>query len=155
MLLVAGAVAAVAAGAAFAGYARLAEVNLSRGPLSNTVNVYAAPRTILVGDALSAAELAALLRRAGYEEGRRSRIGSYRRAPDALEILPGPDASLEPEPVRIEFYQDKISRILSLRDHTEREEYRLEPELITNVSAAGRQMRRPVNFGAGLSVFPA
>src|SRR3954454_8265999 len=44
------------------------------------------------------------------------------------------------------FNGNKVSKIISLQDNTERTQYRLEPELITNLFDRNREKRRIVRF---------
>ena len=46
----------------------------------------------------------------------------------------------------IKIANDKVTQIISLRDHTERTEYLLEPELISNLYDQKREKRRIVAF---------
>src|SRR6204780_1179008 len=126
-------------------YARLIEEKLRDGPFANSSMVFAAPRPVNVGDPADAEELAAYLRRSGYSESNSSRAGWYLVRPDAIEVNPGPDA-YDPEGAVIKIEQGHVSEIISLRDHSERNEYFLEPELITNLFDTKREKRRKVYF---------
>jgi penicillin-binding protein 1B len=126
-------------------YARMIEEKLRTGPFSNASMLYAAPRPINVGDQADGEEIAAYLRRAGYAESNTSRMGWYRVRPDAIEINPGPDA-YDSEGAVIKIDRGVVAQIISLRDHTERTQYYLEPELITNLFDSKRQKRRLVRF---------
>jgi penicillin-binding protein 1B len=102
-LLVAGLVLAVIAGLGvftyyFAKYSRLIDQKLTAGPFANTAKIFAAPRVIAVGDAMSPADVAAALRRGGYSESRRNPAGSYRLRPDAIGIFPGPESYFDRKP---------------------------------------------------------
>jgi penicillin-binding protein 1B len=63
-----------------------------------------------------------------------------------VEIFPGRDSHGAVEPGIIEFSNGKVSRIVSLQDHTERQSLALEPRLLANLSQA-RERRRLVKFG--------
>ncbi len=126
-------------------YARLTDAALKAGPFSNTSLLYAAPRPVTVGDEARGEEIATYLRQCGYSESNSSRAGWYRVRPDAIEINPGPDA-YDDEGAVIKIDQGHVSEIISLRDHSERNEYYLEPELITNLFDTKREKRRQVNF---------
>ena len=127
-------------------YARLIDRKLASGPFSDSVNIYAAPRTIGLGDAWTVEELAAGLRQSGYGTSRGTRIGWYNVRPGAVEIFPGKDSYTGSEPAVISFAHGKIARIISLEDNTERREYQIEPQLITNISDRHREKRRLVQF---------
>ncbi len=126
-------------------YAELTDAALKAGPFSNMSLLYAAPRPVAVGDEARGEEIAAYLRRSGYSESNSSRAGWYRVRPDAIEINPGPDA-YDDEGAVIKIDQGHVSEIISLRDHSERNEYFLEPELITNLFDTKREKRRKVYF---------
>jgi penicillin-binding protein 1B len=71
--------------------------------------------------------------------------GFFAAGPSTVEIRPGGDSLTHGDPARIEFSQDKIARIVSLRDNGEFAEYRLDPQLIANV-AENREKRTLVRF---------
>jgi penicillin-binding protein 1B len=126
-------------------YARIIEAKLRNGPFANTSEVYAAPPVLMLGDETQPAEIADYLRHAGYTESNRNRKGWYNVRPDAIEINPGPDA-YDTEGAVIKIENGKVTHIISLRDHTERTQYYLEPELITNLFDKKREKRRIVKF---------
>ncbi|MGA2132941.1 MAG: PBP1A family penicillin-binding protein [Bryobacteraceae bacterium] len=127
-------------------YSRLIDQKLRAGPFANTSKIFAAPRLVAVGDTLTAAEMADELGRAGYTESHSNATGYFqRRGDNAVEIYPGPD-SYDEEAGVIKFAGGRISQIVSLRDNTARPEYRLEPQLITNLSDRNREKRRLVKF---------
>jgi penicillin-binding protein 1B len=118
---------------------------LEAGPFSGTVNIYSAPRAVGVGDAATPDEVVARLHRAGYTTARGNTVGWYNVRSHAVEIFPGRDSYAGGEPGVIEFANGKISRIVSLQDHTERKVFDLEPQLIANISAQ-RERRRLIHF---------
>jgi penicillin-binding protein 1B len=118
---------------------------LGAGPFSGTVNIYSAPRSVAVGDSLTADEIVSRLRRAGYSMARGNTVGWFNVRPHAVEIFPGRDAYLGGEAAVLEFKDGKISRIVSLGDHTERRVVDLEPQLIANLSGQ-REKRRLVHY---------
>ena len=65
--------------------------------------------------------------------------------PDAVEINPGPEA-YDGEGAVIKIEGGRVSHIISLRDQSERTEYDLEPEPITNLFDQKREKRRLVRF---------
>ncbi len=127
-------------------YARMIEEKLAGGPFTNTSMVFAAPRNITVGDETTPGEILTSLRRSGYSESRATRMGSYTLRGDSLEIYPGPDSFFRQEQVVLKFKDDQLAQIISLRDNTERTQYTLEPELITNLFDRKREKRRLVRF---------
>lgn len=129
----------------YASYARMIEEKLRNGPFSNSSTLYSAPRPVMAGDETSVEAIAAHLRRTGYSESSTSRTGWYKLRPDAIEIHPGAEA-FDPEGAVIKISRHRVVQIISLRDHTERTRYLLEPELITNLFDSRRQKRRLVHF---------
>ena len=73
-------------------------------------------------------------------------MGWYNLRPDAIEIFPGPDSFFDDEEAVVKIKKDKIAQIISLRDNTERTQYLIEPELITNLFDRSREKRRMVRF---------
>lgn len=142
---------AAAAGTAVVSYyyvklAHRIDAKLRRGPFSDTIDLYAAPRTLAVGDAVTVEELVRYLRQCRYSPNRGNRLGWYNLRPDAVEVFPGPESYFAAESGVIRIAQGKITQIISLNDNTERQEYQLEPQLITNVSDKSRSKRRLVRY---------
>jgi penicillin-binding protein 1B len=127
-------------------YATLIEDKLTKGPYTNTSKLFASPQAVNLGDALEPEEVAAALRRAGYSESRGNRLGWYQIKRRAIEVYPGPDSYFQQEAGLLRFADGKVSQIISLRDNTERTQYLLEPELITNLFDRKREKRRIVRF---------
>ena len=143
------AVAAIVVLAVFAVfYVRLGHIidrRLASGPFSNTLNIYTAPRTVAVGDKETPEEIALHLKRSGYSTSTGNAMGWYRLTPATIEVFPGRSSLAGGEPGVIEFAKGRVSRIVSLGDHTTRETFALEPELISNLSS-NREVRRLVHF---------
>jgi penicillin-binding protein 1B len=142
------AVALLAAGIAvsYVRYARLIDRKLKAGPFSQSVNIYAAPATLAVGDAITPERIVAHLRQSGYSPSLRNRNGRYNLRPNRVEIYPGPESYFGPEPAVLEFAAGHLFKIISLADNTERTEYELEPRLITSLSDKNREKRRIVRY---------
>jgi penicillin-binding protein 1B len=130
----------------YAKYSKMIDEKLRAGPFANTAKIFAAPMSIAIGDATSPEELAAELRRSGYNESRANLVGYYQLRPNTIEIFPGQDSYFDQEAGVIKFSGGKISQIVSLQDNTARNLYQLEPQLITNVSGPLREKRRVVKF---------
>ena len=126
-------------------YSRMIDAELRTGPFSNATLLYSAPREVVLGEEITGDDIAAYLRRCGYSESNKSRMGWYLVRPDAVEVNPGPDA-YDPEGAVIKIAGGHITEIISLRDHTERSQYALEPELISNLYDKKREKRRIVTF---------
>jgi len=127
-------------------YAQLMDEKLRLGVFANTAKIFATPQSVAVGDELGPEDIAADLRRSGYGESRSNPDGYYRLHPNAIEIFPGPDSYFDQEAGLIKFSGRRISSIISLQDNTARNEYRLEPQLITALSGPNREKRRLVKF---------
>ena len=127
-------------------YSRLIDTKLREGPFANTSMIFAAPRLLSLGDRISPAEIVAQLRRSGYGEARSNRMGWYHLRTDAIEIFPGPDSYRDQEAAVLKFQGGQISQIVSTQDNTERTQYNLEPEFVTNLSDRNREKRRLVRF---------
>lgn len=125
-------------------FAAVTDAKLKAG-FSNMSVVYAAPRPVIVGEPARPDEIAEYLRRCQYSESNSSRAGWYRVRPDGIEVNPGPDA-YDQEGAVIKISGGRVSEIISLADHTDRTEYLLEPELITNLFDRKREKRRIVRF---------
>ena len=127
-------------------YAKIIDEKLKAGPFTITSKIYAAPETVAVGDPGTSTDIASALRRAGYSESRNNSVGSYNVHPDSVEIFPGPDSYFNQEPGVIRFSDGKIVRIISLSDNTDRGQFALEPELLTNVYDKNREKQRIVHY---------
>ncbi len=126
-------------------YGRLIDKRLAAGPFSETVNVYAAPRWIAPGDAVTPAEILTTLRRSGYTPSQTNSVGWYSSAPNTITIFPGRDSHSDVVPAVLEFQGGKISRITSAAAHKALIGYQLPPVLLTNISDH-REQRRLVHF---------
>lgn len=127
-------------------YSRLIDQKLRAGPFVQTAKLYAAPQSVSVGDVIAPTQIAAELRRSGYNESRSNPTGYYQLRPDAIEVFPGPDSYFDQEAGVIRFSGGRISQIVSLEDNTPRSQYQLEPQLVTNLSGPNREKRRIVKF---------
>ena len=127
-------------------FALLVDLRLTAGPFSDTIDIFAAPHTLAVGDVITPTEVSTLLRNSGYSTERVNPVGWFNVRPNALEIFPGHNSYPGSQPGILEFSNGKISRIISPEDNTNRQEYRLEPQLIANFSGH-REKRRLVAFG--------
>jgi penicillin-binding protein 1B len=127
-------------------YARLIEQKLAAGPYARTSMLFAAPQVVMLGDQISSDEVVQYLRGAGYGIKINDRMGWYNVRPDAVEIFPGPDSYFDQEEGVLKFAGGKLTKIISLRDNSERTQYLLEPQLITNLFDRNREKRRIVHF---------
>jgi penicillin-binding protein 1B len=114
-------------------YSKLVDARLASGYLTSRAGIYAAPRSLRVGQSLSMEALVGLLRRAGYIESSASDVwsGSYRVQARAVEIHPrGTTEGDAASAVLVSF--DKQDRISGLSNEIGPiASYTLEPELLT------------------------
>ena len=127
-------------------YSRLIDQKLKGGPFANTSKIFAGPRVIGVGDEISPADVVMDLRRSGYSESRGNPMGWFNTRADAIEIFPGPESYFREEAGVIKFAGNRISQIISLQDNTDRSQFQLEPQLITNLFDRNREKRRLVKY---------
>ncbi len=130
----------------YARYSRLIDQKLRAGPFQSTAMIFAAPKTVSLGDDYTPEEIVEQLKRSGYTESRGNALGWYHVRPDAVEIFPGPDSYFDQEGGVIRFSGGHVSQIISTRDNTERTQYMLEPELITNLFDKNREKRRLLKY---------
>ncbi len=130
----------------YARFARLIDAKLRAGPIQSTAMIFAAPQTVSLGDRMTSDEVVDQLRRSGYTESRGNPMGWYNVRGETVEIFPGPESYFDQEGGVIDFSAGFVSRIVSTRDHTERTQYMLEPELLTNLFDRNREKRRPMKF---------
>ncbi len=127
-------------------YALVIDQKLEAGPFANTAKLFAAPTTVAIGDIGSPASIASDLRRSGYSESRSNLVGSYSIQTNSISIFPGRDSYFDQEAGVVKFSAGRVAQIISLRDNTQRSQYQLEPQLITNLSGPVREKRRMVRF---------
>lgn len=127
-------------------YSKLIEKKLKGGPFTSTSRIFAAPQTIGVGEVITPTEVVARLRRGGFNESRSNRTGWFNVKSESVEIFPGPEAVFDQDAGVIDFGGGKITRIVSLRDNTPRNQFVLEPQLITNLYDRNREKRRLVKY---------
>src|SRR5262245_24273762 len=133
VLLVTAAVTAIFLIRSYRAYAKLVDARLAHGYLTTCAGIYAAPRTLRVGQKLTRDGLANLLRRTGYVESDSvSEVwnGSFTVGEDSIEIRPSGINNL-PSVVRVEF--DLAGRVANLTgDDVRLESMALAPESLTN-----------------------
>jgi penicillin-binding protein 1B len=120
--------------ASYTFYSQMIDVRLARGYLTSRAGIYAAPRTLRPGQALTGESLIALLRRAGYVESAGGDVwnGSFITTGGAVEIHPRHLADQPgPELVRVEF--TPAGRVAQLfADGATVDAFTLEPEVLSN-----------------------
>ncbi len=93
----------------YAWYSRVIDRRLQGGPFADSVNIYAAPLVLSVGDEASAADLAVELRTAGYRESSTAAPFTYQVENGSILIVPDEGGS----PTRIFIAGGRVPRIQS------------------------------------------
>jgi penicillin-binding protein 1B len=124
-------------------YDRIIQHRFKTPVFANSAKIYAMPRVVREGEKISAKEIAADLRHAGYsdKEGE-SKLGAFRLGNESIEITPGAESFHSPEPARISFTDGQIDRITS--KGTELSAYELEPQLVTALFDAEQRSKREI-----------
>ena len=131
-------------------YSGLVDDRLAHGPLfASVAQVYAAPQEVRPGQQLSAAEIAAQLRRAGYNSN--TQLGSYELRGDSILIKPGPQSYLAMDGATITTGAgpggQPLVQSITAENGVPLAAYRLEPQLITALSEdKNRTTRRLVSY---------
>ena len=130
--------------------------SLLRGDVfTRSAGIYAAPKQIRVGQAISEDDLIGYLKRSGYVERNQqadSARGRYTMSGSMVDIEPGADSIVDgskPFPqLRIEFNRagKGISYITERSNGAHLEKAQLEPELISSVTGRERAKRRVIGF---------
>jgi penicillin-binding protein 1B len=124
-------------------YDRIIEQRFRTPVFSNSAKIYALPRTIRDGDKLTAKEIAAFLRRAGYsDEDSQSQLGSFHLGRGGIDISPGPESYHSPEEAHISIQDGHVQQITS--KGTELSAYELEPQLVTALFDSEQRSKRQV-----------
>jgi penicillin-binding protein 1B len=128
-------------------YAKLVDDRLAHGYLTTRAGIYAAPRTLRVGQKLTRDGLANLLRRTGYVESDSvSEVwnGSFTISENSIEIRPS-GVNNFPSVVHIDF--DSDGRIANMTgDDVDFESIGLAPESLTNDNESRGAARRQLTF---------
>jgi penicillin-binding protein 1B len=130
--------------------------NLLRGEVfTRSAGIYAAPKQIRVGQAISEDDLLGYLKRAGYVEHNQqadSARGRYSMNGSMVDIEPGSDSMVDgahtyPQ-LRVQFNRDgkAISYLTDRQSGGHLERAQLEPELISSVTGRERAKRRVIGF---------
>jgi penicillin-binding protein 1B len=147
LLLIATAVTTIFLIRSYRAYAKLVDERLEHGYLTTRAGIYAAPRTLRVGQKVTRDGLAATLRRTGYVESDSvSEVwnGSFSVLDNAIDIRPS-GANNFPSVVRVEF--DREGRIANLTgDDVRFESIALAPESLTNDNETRGAARRQLTF---------
>ena len=125
-------------------YDRIIEKRFKGPVFANAAKIYAAPKTVSVGEKADLKEIAAALRHAGYsEKSGEAAMGSYRLSGSALEIQPGPGSYHSPEAAKIRVHEGKIESIAA-SSGSQLDAYELEPEMVTSLFEGDQRSKRQV-----------
>ena len=122
--------------------ARMVDRRLGEGPFSASTEILSARETIAPGDSLTLNDLVRKLERSGYTRSPGNPGGFFAVQANSVQIMPGTSSTAGN--VQVQFAQDRISSMVSLTGHSALQEYRLDSELLTDLSAY--EKRRLVRF---------
>ena len=109
-------------------YSGMVDERLAQGPLFESVaQVYAAPQEVRTGQALSAASIAAQLRKAGYNTN--PQLGSFQLRGDSILIKPGPQSYLATDGATITTTGGVVQAVTA-ENGAALAGYKLEPQLM-------------------------
>ncbi len=130
--------------------------NLLAGEVfTRSAGIYAAPKQLRTGEAISQDELLAYLKRADYVEKTQqadTNRGRYSLSGSTIDIEPSQDSSVDGQrqfqSVRVQFSRNakSISSIIQLGGNARLEKTWLEPELISSVTGQDREKRKVIGF---------
>ena len=132
-------------------YQRIIDARMSGQIFETSAQIYAAPKTVEVGDKATPAELAAQLRRAGYTESGakpESRLGTFNASASSIEIQPGPESYHAPDGAVVRISGGKVDTITGMGSTQGKAlaAYELEPQLITGLFNQERSTRQLVKY---------
>lgn len=133
-------------------YAAVIDARLSAPIFSQTSMLFAAPRQLQPGEALSPEVLQGWLQEAGYAAlGQASPVGNYQISGSSVNIRLGPEADHGGGPVTVNFQTDPVagSSIASIVDSGKQQAlagYDLEPEMLTTLFDSQHDKRRLVHY---------
>ena len=134
-------------------YSELIDRGLRGEAFVRASGIYAAPKNIFAGSALSSGDLVAYLKRVGYlEKGttKNEKRGQYTVRGGTVEINPGSDAIVDGEKkwhnLRVSFSRDGIQSITDLDSRAQLDKAQLEPEMISSVITQNREKRKVIEY---------
>ncbi len=156
LLLGAGLLVFLSAAGAFGYYyvrfSRVIDARLSGDVFNNASLVFSAPTPVFPGEAITPDEVAARLRKGLYSEYEGgSKVGTYRRVGNRLEVYPGDESFFQTDivkegPAELDFSGGHLVSINSLNGKAQLASYQLEPEVITTLFDSSRSKRRLVRY---------
>lgn len=153
VLLSAALVVFIAGGLAFVHYynvyAGVIDERLSTPIFHQPSLVFAAPKTVNLGESLTPEQFTQWLREAGYASDQASPVGSYVRAGDVVRVTPGPEAYHAVTPVQVQFDGGVVGGIANLENPgapVAMNSTSLEPQVMTSLFNDKREKRRLVKY---------
>jgi penicillin-binding protein 1B len=131
-------------------YDRIITKKMSGQIFSTSAKIYARPVTVHPGDPFTPAQIAAVLRRAGYLDagnGTDAPMGTYRMIQGGIEVLPGAESYHSTDGARILDGADgRVSQIFGAGPNAANslESYELEPELVTALFQGQDRTKREI-----------
>ena len=140
LVLVVVATGAIVFGIYYHQYKDVVQERLAQGPLfASVAQIYAAPQEIRPGQHLTAADIAASLRKAGYNSN--TQLGSFQLRDDDILIKPGPQSYLATDGATINTAGGQVQSITA-ENGAALAGYKLEPQLITALSEDKNRVKR-------------
>ena len=129
-------------------YGRMIDLRLSGHTQQTTARIYAAPMRIYNGEALTVADIANHLQRAGYSELDVSGTpGRYILHGNTIEIRPSNDSIFGAKNrLVVEFGGAGITKIRSMDTGAALDSAEVEPELLTSLFDSTREKRRAISY---------
>ena len=133
-------------------YEKIVDKRLRGQLISNSARIYARPQQVWVGEKISAEDIEAELRRAGYSQDGSSDpspLGTYKALRRGVEVRPGPDSYHNQDGAVISVGDDKVEKITGAGGSVggkDLDAYELEPTLITALDPDQRSKRQKVEF---------
>jgi penicillin-binding protein 1B len=129
-------------------YSRMIDARLSGKLVHRESRIFTSPKRILLGEAISLAQISNYLKAAGYSTSPSSdATGQIRVEKSSVQIRPSANSYFKGKnALKIEFSRQRISRLQSLDPSDRMISAEIEPELITSVFGRAREKRRPVRY---------
>ncbi|MGH9957963.1 MAG: transglycosylase domain-containing protein, partial [Pyrinomonadaceae bacterium] len=127
-------------------YSKIIDARLASGYLTSRPGLYAAPRTIRVGQGFSRENLVEILRNAGYVETGASDVwnGRFNSQDAAIEIRPKQTKLSMPQVVTVSFENNQISKLAG--DDHPLDSFTLQPEVLTNELSSKTRKRNSLTY---------
>ena len=131
-------------------YDRIITKKMSGQIFSTSAKIFARPVTVHAGDAFTPAQIASILRHAGYRDavnGGEAAMGTYRIIQGGIEVRPGAQSYHSTDGARILNGADgRVAQIVGIGSNSEAplESYELEPELVTALFQGQDRTKREI-----------